>query len=118
VKIILPLPPNMANGRMHWRVKHNKRKAYFEACDSGCSLQFGGMRFPPTGRVKLRATIYCGGQMDHDNAIARLKWPVDWMVAFGYLIGDRPSQLEWHWPITQVVGRKQQYRVEFELEAA
>ena len=55
--------------------------------------------------------------MDHDNAIARLKWPVDWMVGAGVLEGDKPSQLEWYWPIEQVVKRKQEYRVEFELEA-
>ena len=69
-------------------------------------------------RTKLRATIYCGGRMDDDNAIARLKWPVDWMVTRGYLAGDSPKELSWDWPITQIVKRKQEYRVEFELEAA
>jgi len=66
-------------------------------------------------QVKIKATIYCGGRMDDDNAIARLKWPVDWMVRNGWLEGDRSSQLSWDWPIAQVVKRGQDYRVEFEL---
>lgn len=120
MKITLPLPPNMANGRFHWRVKHNKRKAYFEACDI-YSTVFGHINEfakPLPEHVRLKATIYCGGRMDHDNAMARLKWPVDWLVKNDVLPGDKPGQLSWVWPIEQIVKRNQQYRVEFELEAA
>lgn len=119
MKIMLPLPPNMANGRMHWRVKNNKRKAYFEACDilmAPYTVYFPDD--PPMTRTRLKATIYCGGRMDQDNAIARLKWPVDWLVRNDLLAEDSPAFLEWVWPIEQVVKRNQQYRVEFELEAA
>jgi hypothetical protein len=121
VKITLPLPPNMANSRTHWRVKNKQRKAYFEACEVMRVLEgrIGDCLRPHRlAKAKLRATVYCGGMMDHDNCLSRLKWPVDWMVTAGYLAGDKPSQLEWHWPIEQVVSRKQTYRVEFELEAA
>lgn len=69
-------------------------------------------------RTRVRATIYCGGRMDQDNALARLKWPADFLVTAGFVTGDNPDQLEWHWPIEQIVKRKQEYRVEFELEAA
>src|SRR5688500_14519448 len=98
MKITLPLPPNLANSRMHWRVKHNKRKAYFESCGMSYALNpqhnyFWTATRPPD-RAKVRATIYCGGMMDTDNALARLKWPVDWMVTHGLLVGDKPSQLE------------------------
>lgn len=123
MKITLPLPPNMANSRFHWRVKHNKRTAYFDACgmiafDRHNAWWVEAWRGGPPAKAKVKATIYCGGRMDHDNAIARLKWPIDWLVANGWLVGDKPSQLEWVWPIEQIVKRKQQYRVEFELEAA
>ena len=102
----------MANSRMHWRVKNRKRKAYFEMCDL---TTFQGWRGSTPKRVKIKATVYCGGRMDDDNAIARLKWPVDWMVRNGWLEDDRSSQLEWDWPIAQVVKRGQGYHVDFEL---
>lgn len=123
MKITLPLPPNMANSRTHWRVKNKERKAYFDRCSilgalSAHTGEHDPSKWHPPERAKVRATIYCGGQMDQDNAIARLKWPIDWMVKVAYLSGDKSSQLEWHWPIEQIVKRGQQYRVEFELEAA
>lgn len=121
MKITLPLPPNMANSRFHWRVKHNKRKAYFEICGPTATLLDLNRelrRHTPFPKTKIKATIYCGGRMDHDNALSRLKWPIDWMVQAGILVGDKPSQLEWYWPIEQVIKRDGKYRVEFELEAA
>lgn len=123
MKITLPLPPNLANSRMHWRVKNKERKAYFEACDMAALFipvaeMAGHIYGEEIERAKVRATVYCGGQMDTDNCLARLKWPIDWMVKRHYLKGDKPSQLEWVWPIEQVIGRKQQYRVEFELTEA
>ena len=30
---VLPLPPNLANGRMHHMVKHKIRRGYYAACD-------------------------------------------------------------------------------------
>jgi hypothetical protein len=118
----------MANSRMHWRVKQKAKKAYWELCgivrviltEEERKAKYGpggdnGMG-PPPAKAKVRATIYCGGRMDHDNAMARLKWPIDWLVSARFLAGDKPSQLEWHWPIEQVVKRNQQYRVELELE--
>ncbi len=115
MKITLPLPPNLANGRMHWRVKHNRRKLYFEACDLLAAMHRLNSDTPQLAHVRLRATIYCGGHMDADNALSRLKWPCDWLVRQGYLRGDSEKDLSWDWPIEQVIGRKQQYRVEFEL---
>jgi hypothetical protein len=124
VRITLPLPPNMANSRMHWAVKNKKRVKYFADCAMAALLSAKGgehdpKRWEAPAHVIVRATIYCGGKMDHDNAIARLKWPIDWMVRGAYLVGDKPEQLIWIWPITQVVVRdRKKYRVEFWLEAA
>lgn len=104
----------MANSRMHWRVKQKTKKAYWDSCDIYRALWLrNGRQFE---RAKIRATIFCGGRMDHDNAIARLKWPVDFLVTQGLLAGDKPSQLSWHWPIEQVVKRNQEYRVEITIE--
>lgn len=120
MKITLPLPPNMANSRMHWRVKQKAKKAYWESCGlrSVIEAPIYALAADPYPKAKVKATIYCGGRMDHDNAIARLKWPIDWLVEAKILIGDNPSQLEWDWPIKQVIKRDNNYRVEFELEAA
>ena len=54
--------------------------------------------------------------MDTDNLMARLKWPVDWIVKAGYLADDGPKVLEWEMP-QQVIDRRNM-RVEIELEAA
>jgi hypothetical protein len=106
----------MANSRFHWRVKENKRKAYFESCDLLAIINRRSLPDrPQSAHVRLRATIYCGGHMDADNALSRLKWPTDWLVRHGYLRGDREKDITWVWPIEQVVKRNHQYRVEFEL---
>lgn len=115
MKITLPLPPNMANSRMHWRVKQKEKKAYFAACDL-VSLTWKGEPDAPWKAV-ITPTLYCGGRMDMDNAFARCKWPVDWMVRSGYLVNDNPAHLEWEMP-RQVVSRKQPYRVEFDIRRA
>lgn len=119
MKITLPLPPNLANSRMHWRVKQKAKKAYWESCSiySAISCHIREAVADAWPKAKVRATIYCGGRMDHDNAIARLKWPIDWLVEARVLVGDKPSQLEWHWPIEQVVKRNQEYRVVLEIES-
>src|SRR5687767_1865087 len=85
MKITLPLPPNMGNSRMHWRTKHRKRLDYLAACDAI------GPRVRPrqlSELVELRATLYLGNHMDDDNALARLKWPVDWLKTRGHLVDD------------------------------
>ena len=121
MKITLPLPPNMANSRLHWRVKNRKRKEYFEACDLAAILvpvrerALLVRRAPSIEKTMIRATVYCGALHDEDNLLARLKFPVDWMVRRGFLKDDGPMQISWYWPIEQVVKRGQDYRVEFEL---
>lgn len=111
VLLTLPLPPNMANGRMHWRAKNRKRQEYLAMCDaweSGSPLRLTKARMTPR--------LYVWSKMDVDNAMARLKWPVDWLVRRGYLPDDNPDHLEWSIP-KQIIDRKRQ-RIEIILEAA
>lgn len=119
MKLTLPLPPNMANGRMHWRTRQRKRRAYNETCDMAC-IMYPDVHYArprvPLAKAKIRATVYVWAKMDADNLMARLKWPVDFLVNDGWLYDDGPDHLEWEMP-RQVVDRKNP-RVEIELEAA
>ncbi len=115
MKIVLPLPPNIANSRMHWRVKNRERRAYMDLCSV-----FADFDEPDLVRkvTAITATIYHTHTMDQDNAMARLKWPVDWMVRNGFLVDDDPDHLVWTGVPTQVKCKKDERRVEFVLEAA
>ena len=104
----LPLPPNMANARMHWAEKDRKRAAYFKACDT---LQLVNLVPPPPPhafeRVSLVSTLYCWSLNDEDNALARIKWAADWCKTRGYIVDDKPPHCRFTVP-TQHVDRKNQ----------
>ena len=111
---VLPLPPNMGNYRGHWRGKETKRTAYIRECDMRATA-LGYVTYPaPTAPVRLTSTLYMGAHMDDDNALARLKWPVDWLKTRGYLVDDRRTHCRMTIP-EQVVKRNQEYRVEITL---
>jgi hypothetical protein len=46
--------------------------------------------------------------MDHDNAVARCKWPLDLLVQLGYLADDRRKNVQWAGFPDQIVSRKQE----------
>jgi hypothetical protein len=98
---------------MHWRTKHKKRLDYFTACDF-CEMMRHEVHPAPRSPVELRATLYMGNHMDDDNALARLKWPVDWLKTRGYLVDDARKHCRMTIP-EQVVKRNQEYRVEITL---
>lgn len=97
--VVLPLPPNMANSRMHWRVKERKRKDYFASCAlrwyaqaSGGPLSRSRARMSQEPRkAHLAFEMIVGNEMDEDNALARCKWAVDFLVREGILYGDKPK---------------------------
>ena len=102
----LPLPPNMANMRMHHMKRHREKLAYWQLCTVWAQNQ--GIRppkKPPEGKSTLYFTLYVGGVMDKGNAYNRIKWSEDWLVKQGYLVDDRPAYLE---PVLQdqVIDRK------------
>lgn len=105
--LTLPLPPNMANSRWHWRVKENKRQAYFETLDILVAMRRLPAAPPETPRrATIGAAMVVGGLHDADNALARLKWACDWLVRRGYLHDDNPKCLTWDGLPTQEVSRK------------
>jgi hypothetical protein len=115
--ITLPLPPNMANGRMHWRSKQKRRVAYLEHCVYECILRHVSA---DAYRLKerhaaLAFTLYLGAQMDHDNALARCKWPVDFLVAQGFLHDDSPKWCQFSIPSQVITRDKNQQRLEITI---
>jgi hypothetical protein len=101
-----PMPPNLANARMHWRVKNRERQAYLGLLDG---LQLAG-RLPappaaPFARAAIRSAMVVGGAMDDDNAMARHKWALDWLKTRGYIVDDRRTCLRWEDFPAQLVKR-------------
>ena len=110
MRITLPLPPNRANSRWHWRTEKRKRDAYFLRCLVGVTKR----PIRPFERARLKATFHMHQLMDIDNLMARMKWPVDWLVRTGFIMDDSHKVLEWELP-RQRVDRKFQ-RLEIDLE--
>lgn len=112
IRLILPLPPNRANAREHWRVTHRKKKAYYELVQASLAkAPLSWAAACPT----LTATLYVWAKMDPDNCVARLKWPIDMLVGLGYLIDDSEDYLDFTQIPKQVIDRKNP-RVEIALE--
>jgi len=101
------MPPNLANSRMHWRAKHGQRQAY-ERFLSGLlyAQQLPAVPALPLPRAVVYAAMRLGHGMDEDNAVARCKWPLDWIVKAGYLEDDRRQVLQWGAFPTQHITRK------------
>ncbi len=110
MKLTLPLPPNLANARLHWRAKVRKKDAYYMRC------LVAAPKRPrlPYRRARIMVTLYTHQKMDADNLMARLKWPLDFLVKRGFIVDDSPDVLEWGVP-RQAIDRKNQ-RVKIELD--
>ena len=127
MKLTLPLPPNRANAREHWRVTHRKKKAYYAEAqralmgqrlwvmDMGTGKPRVRAERPCTKRMRLTATLYVWAKMDRGNLVARLKWLEDALVNYGLLVDDNEEWLDLQMP-TQVIDRKNR-RVEVTLTA-
>lgn len=116
LRFVVPMPPNIANARLHWRAKNRKRTEFFDRCDWLMAAKI--LPAPPEKpfrRVAVEAVLHLGAAMDHDNAFSRLKWPMDWLVRRGYLVDDRASNVRWDGMPQQVVKRNQDYRIELTL---
>jgi len=89
-----PLPENMGNHRVHWATKHRRRKAYLESLDTRSLLKWNP-RPPskPWEKAHAEVEVRTYRQMDQDNATARVKWCLDWLVSRGYLVDDKPKHL-------------------------
>ncbi len=116
--LTLPMPMNLANARMHWRVKQKAKKAYWDHLNilATCRVVFGPdlHRIPPApvapfARARIASLMFVGAKMDADNAMARHKWALDWLQGAGYIANDR--NLEWVGVPEQVVKRDGNYRL-------
>lgn len=90
----LSVPLNLANRRMHPMAVHRLKKAYWRACDLRQSI--GLVPAPPAKPWRaaiVRATWHTHNRMDRDNATARLKWVLDWLVTRGYVEDDREENM-------------------------
>jgi len=102
--LTVPLPPNAANARRHWRVALKEKKAYWE--------RLALMKRPPPDCylpplvAHISVTMYVHNIMDPDNAMARLKPLLDWLVAWDYIADDSPKALKWAGLPEQVIDRK------------
>lgn len=104
----LPLPPNMANARMHWRKKHAERTRYRAQCDIlALTGKVPGLPAAPLSSVTLNATLYLWATMDDDNALARIKWAADWLKTRGYIVDDKRPHCRFTIP-EQVIDRANQ----------
>ncbi len=115
MKLTLPLPPNRANAREHWRVTDRKKNDYYVYAAAAIHNQRPSGWWPsgnPT-RMRLDATLYLWARMDLDNLVSRLKWILDSLVNYGLLMDDNEKWLDLQMP-KQVVDRKNP-RVEIEL---
>jgi hypothetical protein len=114
MRFVLPLPPNRANARWHWRTERQKKVLWFTLAD----VLYKPSKEPPieAGKARISATLYTWNKMDVDNLFGRLKWPCDWLERRGWIAGDDPDSIEWAGIPQQFIDRKNQ-RVEITLEA-
>jgi hypothetical protein len=100
--ITLPVPANIANGRMHWAAKSRKQKAY----RLRCTVMHPSRPERPIEKAHITAAWYVWNTMDDDNAVARLKWPIDWLVARGIILNDDPAHMTLG-EVTQEIDRRE-----------
>ena len=104
ILLTLPLPPDRANAREHWRTTHRKKTVYYAKADLAIMAQS-----PRSYRVQVRqtltATLYVWNKMDKGNAVARLKWIEDSLVRMRLLVDDNEEWLDLQLP-RQVIDRK------------
>ena len=70
----------------------------------------------PLDSITLSVVMHLARQMDHDNAAARCKWPIDWLKTRRYIVDDSPAHLRWASFPEQRVKRDGNYRLDLTLE--
>jgi hypothetical protein len=97
VRLVLPLPANRANARgSRWK-EHRGKKAYWALLNAlALDRRFPLPDGPPPEKVSVTVHLYVWSILDEGNAVARLKFVEDWLVASGYAVDDSPK----HWEYT------------------
>jgi hypothetical protein len=117
LSLTLPLPANLANSRLHWRVKHAQRQTYFGDCQARLlAKQLPAPPAQPWPRVLVSAVLTLGARMDDDNAMARCKWALDWCKQAGYILDDRQTACWWSGLPVQRVSRTEPHSLTLTFE--
>lgn len=92
VTLTLPMPPNIANARMHWAAKLRHKRAWEQRAIVGERGLRG--RHRPMQRCRCTAVLVLRQRMDDDNSVARLKWVLDLLKIRGLVVDDKRPHLE------------------------
>jgi len=102
--LTLPMPPNVANARGHWRTRYSAIQ-HWKMLALVQEKQLRGCRPFPT-KVRIGATFYVGKHpkwmMDEDNCTARLKTVLDFLREMELLVNDDPAHVTLDKPTQQV----------------
>lgn len=107
LSMVVPLPLNLANSRLHWAVKQKKKREYWDHLTflkQARIIPRPPLRWPSFARVEM--VLYVAQRMDKGNAYNRVKWLEDWLAGHGYIAGDREDQIDLQ--VSQQVDRKNQ----------
>lgn len=116
ITIVLPLPPNLNNLRLHWRTRLKAKKDYMYMCELGACQFLAPVSWPVAPeKVQISAHFVLGGRSDIDNLFGRLKFPLDFLVRSHILKDDGPKHLEWVGIPTQEVTHKKPYSLTLTL---
>ncbi len=116
ITLVLPMPPNLANARMHWRTKHRAKVDYWATLDMWQAHKL--IPPPPSqpfAKASLRSAMLLGAAMDDDNAMHRHKFALDWLKTRGYIVDDKKKCLTWEGFPSQTVKRGQPYTLTLTL---
>lgn len=115
MKLVLPVPPNRANARLHWVATHKERKKY-ELDVYHYLITQKIKKFKTPYFVEWQADFFLTKLYDADNLVSLLKWPIDALVKCGIMEDDSPKHA---WPSgfpTQTKCKKTEVRLELTLE--
>lgn len=107
------MPPNLANARLHWAVKYKRQNAW-AAHAIVAEPKLRGQH-TPMARAQVTAVLYPYNPMDDDNAVARLKWPLDLLVRRQIIAGDQRPECELTGIPVQHIDRKRP-RIELTIQ--
>lgn len=99
----LPKPPDIANGRASWQKVLREKRQYFENLNARMRAKHGFPEKPAAPLARARASITWHFALpqhrpDADNAIRRMKYVMDFLVAHEFIAGDSPDYLTWASP--------------------
>ena len=108
------MPPNRANDSSGWRGRSFGQQDYLKKCER----KLLGTRVPknPWNKILWEAHFQIERLNDFDNLVARLKWPLDMFVKFGFLKDDSPKHA---WPKsipTQEKAKRTEQVLNFKIE--